>query len=179
MKISILSALILILLACAGQPPSDFITGIPENEITLAEAATTPAQYEQSIVRWGGRVIKAEVIVGSAVDAGLLRVEIIDYPLDEKGKPLDDANAGTRFIAYLEAGDKTLEALKSSVFKRNAFVTVVGRLNGIESVGLDNGQIQRLVVVDAEHYHRWAYHNNHSRPNNHGFSFGIGIGVTL
>lgn len=178
MKIILLSALFLLLFACASSPPSEQITRVPDNEITLAEAVETPILFEQSTVRWGGRVLKAEVVGDNTDEGRFLRVEIIDFPLDEKGKPLADASPGSRFIAHVNEGDETLTELQGKVFKRNAFVTVVGRLYGSERVELSNGQAQQLPIINTDDFYRWSYTPKESRHNN-GVSFGIGIGITL
>lgn len=176
MKKSFLSALLLLLFACASQPPSDLITGTPDNEITLAEAVQTPIVFEQSTVRWGGRVLNAEYL-NTADNTDLLRVEVINYPLDNRGKPLAEASPGARFIAHIESGEQSLDELKNKVFKRNAFVTIVGKFYGLENTFLDNGQSQSLAIVNADDYYRWSYNNN--ERHNHGVNFGIGIGIRL
>ena len=176
MKLLFLSALILLLSACATSPPSPQITAAPENEITLAEVVETPILFEQSTVRWGGRVLKAELI--SDHGTTLLRVEIVDYPLDTRGKPLTESSPGLRFVAHIEQGDQSLADLLDKVFKRNAFVTVVGNLHGSEGIALANGQAQELPVVNVEDFYRWSYSPKESRRN-HGVSFGIGIGIKL
>jgi len=178
MKILFLSALSVLLFSCASQPPSDVITRIPDNEITLAEAVQNPVVFEQSTVRWGGRVLSAEYLTAADGSADLLRVEISNYPLDSKGKPLTEANPGARFIAHIEAGDLALDELQRKVFKRNAFVTVVGAFYGVESQSLENGQAQTLAVVKAQDYYRWSY-NDKQRNTYNGVSFGIGIGISL
>lgn len=181
MKIAFLSALIVLLSACASTPPSDLIRQAPDNEITLAEVLETPIVFEQSTVRWGGRVLNAESIFSEADNIPLLRVEIIHYPLDEGGKPLTEANPGLRFISHIDPKEQTPLALKEKVFERNAFVTVVGSLYGTETIVLENGNTQSLPIVDADDFHRWHYQpdNHHKHRSRNRFSFGIGIGIKL
>jgi len=176
MKTLFLSVLILLLAACASSPPSEQITTIPENEITLAEVVETPILFEQSTVRWGGRVLEAELINDQGTT--LLRVEIINYPLDGRGKPLSESSPGLRFVAHIKAGDQSLADLLDKVFKRNAFVTVVGDVYGSEAIELASGQAQQLPIVNAEDFYRWSYSPEEKRRHN-GVSFGIGIGIRL
>lgn len=176
MKTLFLSALILLFSACASSPPSEQITTIPENEITLAEVVEAPVLFEQSTVRWGGRVLKTELISDNG--STLLRVEIVDYPLDARGKPLTESSPGLRFVAHIEQGEQSLADLLDKVFKRNAFVTVVGDLYGSEGIELANGQEQELPIVNVEDFYRWSYSPKENRRNN-GVSFGIGIGIRL
>ena len=177
MKTFFLTVLTLLLFSCASQPPSDVITRTPDNEITLAEAVQNPSVFDLSTVRWGGRVLSADYVSKDKTGAEFLRVEIANYPLDDKGKPLSEASAGARFIVRVIKGDEAFDELGTKVFKRNAFVTVVGKFVGVEKLLLDNGQSQSLAVVKADDYYRWSYDNN--RSNNSGVSFGIGIGISL
>lgn len=94
-------------------------------------------------------------------------------PLDERGKPLAEANPALRFVVYVNNSEEDLADLKDNVFKRNAFVTVVGELSDPERVELTNGQTQLLPIVSANDFYRWSYLSKESRNN--GVSLGISI----
>ncbi len=198
MKMVPLSLLILTLLGCASTPPAELITQIPANDINLSEVNQAPSRFIGSPVRWGGRIVKTEerssdetiqesasqsVNHSSAVDTPkankdeskrFLRVEILAYPLDQNGKPVQSAEAlGGRFIARLQP------PYKAGRYYRNRWVTVAGDIVGVDSYSLANGGSQTLPVIESQAKYAWReeyrddYYDDYWWPR---FYFRYGIG---
>lgn len=148
MKIFILSSIILLLSACASTPPADLITQTPANDIRIQEVLASPERFNQSPVRWGGRIVKTEE--KGEGETAQLRVEINSYPLDQNGSPVQSAQAdGGRFIAILQ------KPYKKSRFYRNRWVTVAGVITGTERYPLANGADQLLPVLSTQAQYAW------------------------
>ncbi len=104
----------------------------------------------KSTVRWGGRVVKVDKLGDELV------VEILNHPLDQKGKPIQSSAAnGGRFIARLQPPYKQIR------YYRGRWVTVAGEISGSEVHTLASGQEQRLPVVNAVEHHAWREEYRH------------------
>ncbi len=147
MKILLLSLLILSLFGCASTPPSTSITQAPVNDVSLAEVNKDYRSFIDSDVRWGGRVLKA-VEVGTD-EQKRLHLEVLEYALDKKGRPLETAKSGGRFIARLP------QPYKKSRFYRTRWVTLSGIVSGVENYPLANGGGQELPVIDVIEQYAW------------------------
>lgn len=179
MKTLLLSFAILVLSACASTPPSQQITIAPSNDITLPEVSQSPSKFIKSPVRWGGRIVRSEEVnVEESVDESkkkrLLRLEILGYPLDQKGKPVQSAEAlGRRFIANVH------QPYKAGRYYRNRWITVAGEITGTETYTLPSGENQILPVVDVQEKYAWRedyrddYYDNYWWPRFY-FQYGIG-----
>lgn len=194
MKMILLSLLILALLGCASTPPAELITQTPVNDITLSEVSQSPSRFVGSPVRWGGRIVKTDEIVSTEVlqkkvpntsktnelkasqeePARFLRVEVLAYPLDQNGKPVQSAKAlGGRFIATLQP------PYKKGRFYRNRWITVAGDIAGTESYSLAGGGLQALPIIESQEKYAWReeyredYYDDYWWPR---FYFRYGIG---
>jgi len=188
MKTLLLSLAILVLSACASTPPAPLITQAPSNDITLPEVSQSPSQFIKSPVRWGGRIVKSEeLVIAARTDSKvtvkstdksdekrLLKLEILAYPLDQKGKPVQSAEAlGRRFIAKLQ------QPYNTGRYYRNRWITIAGEISGTETYTLPSGESQVLPVVDAQEKYAWReeyrddYHNDYWWPRFY-FKYGIG-----
>ncbi len=147
MKMLLLSLLILGLLGCASTPPSALITQAPTNDVSLAEVNRDYEPFIDSSVRWGGRILKA-VEVGED-EHKRLHLEVLEYPLDKKGRPLETAKSGGRFIARLQ------QPYKKSRFYRTRWITLSGPITGVESYPLAKGGEQKLPVIDVTEQYAW------------------------
>ncbi len=168
MKIFIFSLLILSIVGCVSTKPPSAIVRAPANDISLAEVNNDKQQkFLNSNVRWGGRVLKA---VEVSTDKGKrLNVEILELPLDAKGRPTTTETSSGRFIAQL------LPPYKKSRYYRNRHVTVTGELISYEEYPLANGKTHKLVVIDTRDRFAWQSNNNnyYSDPfYRSGFGFG-------
>ncbi|MFT6390136.1 MAG: starvation-inducible outer membrane lipoprotein [Cellvibrionaceae bacterium] len=178
-KTLLLSLGILVLSACASTPPAQLITQAPSNDITLPEVGQSPSRFIKSPVRWGGRIVKSEELkiaggTDKAEEKRLLKLEILGYPLDQKGKPVQSAEAlGRRFIAKLQ------QPYKAGRYYRNRWVTIAGEMSGTETYTLPSGENQILPVVDAHEKYAWReeyrddYYNDYWWPRFY-FKYGIG-----
>lgn len=162
---------VLILASCSTTPPPDSITNVPVNDISLAEVNQDFEQFAQSPVRWGGRILKATPETESSVAP--LIIEILEYPLDEKGIPDPTQSSGGRFIAKLPA------PYKLGDYRRNRLVTVAGQLIEERSYPLAKEQQQKLPVLEVQDTHKWARKKRPEESHSHGwwprFFFGIGF----
>ena len=111
----LITMLTLLVVGCAVEPPSKTITQVPKNDISLAEVLKvyeqaieqnsqldkqqTNHRFDQSIVRWGGRIL--QVTEPAEGEAGALQIEIIEYPLDEQGRPVPGSASAGHFIASI------------------------------------------------------------------------------
>lgn len=156
--------------ACASTPPSETITQAPDNDIMLTEVNESPERFFQSFVRWGGRIVKSEKINET------LRLEVLNYSLDQQGKPLQaSTSSGGRFIAEI------LPPYKSIRYYRGRWLTVSGRLSGVESYSLVSGEEQKLPVVQVSDHYAWReeqryYDDGYYDPWWPYFYFRYGIG---
>ncbi|MEO0443791.1 MAG: Slp family lipoprotein [Pseudomonadota bacterium] len=164
---------LLLLSACASQQPTTRITQAPDNDISLAEVRDQSEAFLGSGVRWGGRILSVtEVGEGESQN---LHLEVLEYPLDQKGKPVETAGSGGRFIAVLS------QPYKKAVYYRSRLLTVSGILQAPEIRGLANGNSQTIPVIAAEQQYAWRreydddryYHHPYFWPR---FYFRLGVG---
>jgi outer membrane lipoprotein len=172
MKYWILSVCLLSLFGCSTTPPTALITQPPANDITLAEASVDPLRFIHSPVRWGGRILKVEE--KNSGEQTVLQLEIIEYPLDDKGKPTDSAKSAGRFIARVQLPED------KSRYYRNRLVTIAGTIVAVEHYSLASGEQQQLPVVASTDRYAWSeeYRDDdyyyHPWPR---FFYQIGIGT--
>lgn len=171
MKKWLLSVIPVFALGCAYTPPTEQITQAPLNDISLQEVSADPERFVQSTVRWGGRIIK-RVEVGEG-EQSRLHLEVLQHPLDDKGKPIPGAAAGGRFIARIDG------PYKKSAYYQSRLVTVTGVIAGVEDYPLASGEVQRLPVLASTDNYAWRrdyddHGHHHSGPS---IFYRIGIGT--
>jgi outer membrane lipoprotein len=147
MKNLALSLIALFIAGCASTPPAEQITQAPENDISIAEVYKDVLIFKDSVVRWGGRILK---VTEAGTDTNpFLKIEILEYPLDEKGKPMESAGSGGRFITQINS------PYKKSSFFRGRLITVSGLITGKENYALASGEKQSLPVVQSNEKYAW------------------------
>lgn len=175
MKSLLLSLIILSLFGCASTPPAQQITQAPDNDIALSEVNKSPERFLQSEVRWGGRIVKFRETEAADGKASFLKLEILAYPLDQRGKPIQSAESlGGRFIANVS------EPYKKGRYYRNRWISVFGSITGTETYTLASGEEQVLPVLQAQNQYTWRteyrdddyYHDHYWWPR---FYFRYGI----
>jgi outer membrane lipoprotein len=178
MKMLFLSFLMLIILsACAVAPPSDGIKLPPANDISLAEVQQDYKRFIGSPVRWGGRILKVVEVAEQGQE--YLHLEVLEYPLDKSGKPIEVASSGGRFIARISPPYKTIR------YYRGRLVTLVGNINGIEVYPLASGEEQQLPLIYSGENYAWRQEYRDDSPDywphfffRYGISnHGTGVGV--
>jgi len=150
----------LVLAACAGPKIDD--KGVDKALMPGNVVANADATRGQR-VRWGG------VIIDSSNLKDTTQLEVLAYPLDDRGLPLRDAAPIGRFLAlkngYLETTD----------YAQGRMVTVKGEVQGTRT-GKVGAADYVYPVVAIDQIHLWD--ESHGRGNTQ-FHFGIGIGVGL
>jgi outer membrane lipoprotein len=127
--------------ACAAMPPHDLLTEMTE-PVTVAEARERPDAVTGKQVLWGGKIARTV-----NTETGT-RIEVVQFPLDRKARPLDVDQSDGRFIAQI---DGFLDAM---IYGEGRELTVVGRIRGVETQPLGETEY-RYPVLTVEKYHLW------------------------
>lgn len=94
-----------------------------------------------------------------------LKIEVLQYPLNGKGRPVASVKAGGRFIAYLSM------PYQKRYFYRGRMVTIAGVVSGVEEYSLANDEKQQLPIVDSTDYYTWrrarSEHWHHDEYHRH------------
>ncbi|MDQ2696055.1 MAG: Slp family lipoprotein, partial [Pseudomonadota bacterium] len=113
---AVLLILGLVLGGCAA--PSAVLRQPPAQNISLADARADAESHQGVAVRWGG------MLLSTASEPAATWLEILEYPLDEDGRPQVTQTAGGRFLA------RTGEALNTAAYPPGSQITVAGPLAG-------------------------------------------------
>lgn len=127
--------------ACSSSVPSQ-IRDTPQDAPELAQAQQRSDELNGRAVRWGGNIQRIE----NRQDHS--RLEIIAFPLDSDGRPLDSDQTQGRFIADID------HFLEPEVYTEGRQVTVFGRLQGTERHAIGDFSYN-YPVVKVEHYFLW------------------------
>ena len=151
----------LLLSACAtthrGQL-NDTVKTAPYNDIRLAEVKSDPETYIDTLVRWGGQVVRSEPI---QTDQGveLIRLEVLQRRLDRRARPVISDSSDGRFVAYIEQPEKKMGSLKDHL------ITLVGRVSDTETLQINDDNTVTLPVLDSKDYYVW--HRRHHDDDHH------------
>lgn len=131
---------------CAGlgRPVPAEIETVPGNDVQLSEVMRNPDEFVGTRVRWGGTVLRAEP------HERYLRVEILQRPLVEGGKPAVDVASDGRFIARISPPPEDTKR-----FRRGRYITVAGVLSEPVTLTLAENRQQKVPLVDATAYYTW------------------------
>lgn len=146
--------------ACASKPVMDE-SGV-DKSISPARAVQEPALRGQ-LAQWGGVLISTRNLKDKT------QLEILTYPLDERGQPDRNAQPLGRILA-LKAG--YLEALD---YPTGTLVTVVGAVAPPESGKIGDADYT-YPVIEVKQLHRWPPQAERQEPR---VRFGIGVGIGL
>jgi outer membrane lipoprotein len=153
----ILLPLVLLLAGCAGKPRFD--TADTALGVTPDQAVNEMARLEGTRVLWGG------VIVAARNREQSTQLEILGYPLNDRQRPVPDADPQRRFLAlkdgYLETAD----------FAQGRWVTLTGPLTGTRAGRVGEADYT-YPVVRIEDIELWP---KAERPREPRFHFGIGV----
>lgn len=157
-------ALTAALAACAPAPI--YKTGPALVNATPGQVATSPANFSQAQVIWGGEVIAVHNL------ANHTRLEVLAYPLDSSQRPRLKEQASGRFIAEVPG------FLEPMDFPKGALVTVLGQVAGTqdEMVG-QASYTYPLVAVKTGDMHRWTAEEMRKGHSNVRFGVGVGVGI--
>jgi outer membrane lipoprotein len=124
--------------------------------ITFGELQAGPERYQGEWVMLGG------VIIDTRNTAQGTSVEVLQRPLDRRGRPRETDDTGGRFMIESE------QFLDAAVYQRGKQLSVVGQVSGQTVRPL--GEMQyRYPVVTAKELRLWE------RRTSPQFSFGVGV----
>lgn len=135
----------------------------PKELLEKADRVTPFTELQRDPERYRGRLfLLGGVIVETRNLPSGTQLEILQRPLDGRGRPKETDASGGRFLVI------TPRFLDAAVFQRGRMVTVIGSIAGQR--GLPLGEIEyRYPLIEASAVHLWA-------PSS-GPHFSIGIGV--
>ncbi|MES2405385.1 MAG: Slp family lipoprotein [Pseudomonadota bacterium] len=148
------------LAACAPAPI--YKAGPSSVNATPQQVATSPANFQNLQVVWGGSIISVHNLADHS------EIEILAYPLDASQRPRLKEPAIGRFIAIAPGFVEPMN------YPPGSLVTLHGTLDGARSGEVGRaGYTYALVRSDA--MHRWT--PEEMRQGHPNVSFGVGVGV--
>ena len=148
------------LAACAPAPI--YKAGPSSVNATPQQVATSPANFQNLQVVWGGSIISVHNLTDHS------EIEILAYPLDASQRPRLKEPAIGRFIAIAPGFVEPMN------YPPGSLVTLHGTLDGARSGEVGRaGYTYALVRSDA--MHRWT--PEEMRQGHPNVSFGVGVGV--
>ncbi|MGH8190958.1 MAG: Slp family lipoprotein [Rhodanobacteraceae bacterium] len=148
-------------IAACAPPPIYKTTGPSSVVATPEQVATSPGNFRNLEVVWGGQVISVHNFADHS------EVEILAYPLDSSQRPILKDPATGRFIAIVPGFVEPMN------YPPGSLVTLRGTLDGSRrgEVG-QAGYTFALVHSDA--MHRWT--PQEMREGHPNISIGVGVG---
>jgi outer membrane lipoprotein len=132
---------LLIFAGCAHRGP-EAIRLAEVQPVTVAQAKTTPEQFENVRVRWGGTLVNVENRERETL------IEILSRSLDPNGYPDAAGSAGPRFLVRIAGFVDPAE------YAADRLITVVGRINGTTTGHIGEYEY-RYTLIDADVVHLW------------------------
>lgn len=146
--------------ACAPAPI--YKTGSSSVNATPQQVATSPANFQNLQVVWGGSVISVHNLADHS------EIEVLAYPLDSSQRPRLKEPATGRFIAIVPGFVEPMN------YPPGSLITLHGTLDGARS-----GEVGRAgytyALVNSDAMHRWT--PEEMRQGHPNVSFGVGVGV--
>lgn len=131
----------LLLSGCASAAPDAIRRPLPGSP-GLAEVKADHEIYLGQQVRWGG------VLTGTENRAQETWLEIVIYPLERGGRPIDSDNSAGRFLARVPS------FLDPSMYAKERLVTVSGIVKGMVTRKIGNYPY-RYVLIQADVAYLW------------------------
>lgn len=160
----LLLALTTVLAACAPAPiyktHASFVAATPE------QVATSPDNFAEAEVVWGGEVIGVHNLPDRT------RIEVLAYPLDGSQRPrLKEPPAG-RFLAEVPGFIDPMN------FPPGSLVTMRGEVTGTRTEPVGGATyVYPLLRVQAGDFHRWTPEEMRQGHSNIRFGVGVGVGI--
>jgi outer membrane lipoprotein len=142
----------------------------PRFDLSRVDTAVTPASPLSTILAERGRVVQwGGVIVDSTNLPDATQLEVLGYPLSERGRPITTARALRRFLVRQEGYLETVD------YAPGRALTVVGPI--VEARASEIGGADYLYpVIAAQQLYLWREAEPYREPV---FHFGIGVGIGL
>jgi outer membrane lipoprotein len=154
------AALAAVIAACAPAPL--YKTGASSVNATPQQVATSPANFRNLEVVWGGSVISVHNLADHS------EIEILAYPLDSSQRPRLQQPAAGRFIAIVPGFTEPMN------FPLGSLVTLRGTLEGARTGEVGQAPYT-FALVRSQAMHRWT--PEEMRKGHPNISFGVGVGV--
>jgi outer membrane lipoprotein len=135
-RLLLMSAL---LLGCAHAVP-------PETRRTVDPGVTPEMLFQDPGLLRGKTVMLGGVVISSKNTGEGSYLEILERPLDSRGRPRDVDVSSGRFLIFSE------KYLETAIFSQGREVTVVGEVAGTERRSLGEGQYTYPLIKSKEIY---------------------------
>ena len=136
------------ILGCAPVISSD-LKGRVDSSVTFNEVFQNPDGYKGKVVLWGGKIIQV------VPEDGKTLVEVLETPLNRRGKPEKASASGGRFFILVE------DLMDFSKFKTGEKITVAGVIEGAtqpDKMKALAGTAYRYPLVLSKEMHLWKEH---------------------
>jgi outer membrane lipoprotein len=148
--------------AIAACAPAPIYKAAPSSvNATPQQVATSPANFRNMQVVWGGSVISVHNLADSS------EIEMLAYPLDSSQRPRLKQPATGRFIAVMPGFVEPMD------FPPDSLVTLRGTLDGTRSGEVGQAGYT-FPLVHGEAMHRWT--PEEMRKGHPNISIGVGVG---
>jgi outer membrane lipoprotein len=160
LRISVLFLAALVFGGCATR----FDIGAAEHRITPQQAANDIRLVKNKTIAWGGIIVASRNLISQT------QLEVLSYPLDERGRPDREAKAGGRFIAmhpgYLELAN----------FAEGRLVTMTGTVSETRAGSVGEAHYVYPVLAIKTLFLWPTLEEEANKPQFH-FAVGVGIGL--
>jgi outer membrane lipoprotein len=155
-SLGLASCIAVLQLAGCSPPFSPDLLDRVDRTVAYGELQKDPDRFTGRVLMLGGVIVEARNLKEGT------QLEVLQQPLDGRGRPLETDETGGRFLVIAE------QFLDTAVFHRGRAVTVIGEVVGKQTRPL--GQIEyRYALLKAKAVHLW--------PPEVGPQFSIGVGV--
>lgn len=134
-------SLVLIIQGCATLPKE--FSEIPvKKDITLSQVLSSPENYKNLNVLWGGKIVNCLNKENSTI------LEMVEFPLDQDGKPKADTDSEGRFLV------ETPKFLDCAIYTPGRLITVAGIFKELKD-GKIGEKPYKFPVVEGKAFHLW------------------------
>jgi outer membrane lipoprotein len=150
----------LLLTSCAVEPVFDMQD--VDSSIAPQNVESNFSSVHGKTTIWGGLILSGKNLVDHT------QLEVLAYPIDERGIPNRSGIPQGRFFARQNG------YLEISEYNQGRYVTVVGPIEKLQGGKIDETDYQ-YPVIDVEQIHLWPKRD----PNISQTQFRFGIGVSI
>lgn len=130
-----------------------------DRNVRFEDILKNPEAYKDTTVVLGGSIVRVENLENRTL------VEVIQHRLNSQLKPINpDESAGRFFVEFDDFKDP-------AIYSPGRFLTVAGKVRGVEKRKLGKMDYDSPVIAPVEHY-LWRQRGYEGEP-----SIGIGLGV--
>ncbi|MDX1573367.1 MAG: Slp family lipoprotein [Methylophaga sp.] len=149
MRLSFIVIFLVALSACSSVPKN--IKSPPESDVQLNQVLANKQANAGESIRWGGEIVEIEN------NADFSMVQVVQFPLNQYGKPVTNRSSQGRFMA------RSTQFLDPVVYKTGSLITFTGQAT-LETVKRQvDEKLVIMPVVDVTDSYRWQA--NQARPS--------------